>query len=300
MSAKRCALCGQTRELELSHIVPKFVIRYLKKTSLGAIRNKENINKVVQDGEKHYLLCGDCEDLFSIYETKFANKFFYPYMKDNVKEFSYDSDLYYFLISVSWRSLYLDILDFVEHSEEVGIDLQILNCLIEKERGMRDYLLKIQPNVNGIENHILFFEDIKSISNELVSTRPHTTFHRSVTSYTFFYKTLKTYATLTNMMGIILFTLYNKGENERWENTEITNGVGLIKAEKQIIESACADELMLILKSAEKDATKISEKQQELINKKLKDRPEEFIKSKVFEDLKKDFELKKDDIDKKN
>ncbi|MCB2353916.1 hypothetical protein [Clostridium estertheticum] len=298
MVAKRCALCGQTKELELSHIVPKFVIRYLKKTSLGAIRNKENLNKVVQDGEKHYLLCGDCEDLFSIYETKFANKFFYPYMKDDVKEFNYDSDLYYFLTSVSWRSLYLDILDFVEHSEKVGIDLQIINCLIEKERGMREYLLKKQPNVKGIENHILFFEDIKNMSTELVSTRPHTTFHRSITSYTFFNKELKTYATLTNMMGIILFTLYNKGEKERWENTEITNGVGLIKAANQVIESICADELVLILKDAEQDATKISEKQQEAINKKVKDRPEEFIKSKVFEDLKKDFDLKKGDTDK--
>ena len=163
---------------------------------------------------------------------------------------------------------------------------------------MRDYLLKKQSNVTGIDNHILFFEDIKNISTELVGTRPHTTFHRSITSYTFFNKNEKTYATLTNMMGIILFTLYNKGEKERWENTEITNGVGLIKAVKQVIEGACAEELILILKDAEQDATKISEKQQEAINKKVRDRPEEFIKSKVFEDLKKDFDLKKGDTDK--
>lgn len=62
MSNKPCALCRENKELELSHIVPKFVIRYLKKTSTGAIRNMENPNKIAQDGEKHYLLCGDCED----------------------------------------------------------------------------------------------------------------------------------------------------------------------------------------------------------------------------------------------
>lgn len=104
MATKPCALCRQSKELEISHIIPKFVIRYLKKTSVGAIRNTQNPNKVVQDGEKHYLLCGECEDLFSIYETKFANTFFYPYMKDNEKVFNYDSDIYYFLTSVSWRS----------------------------------------------------------------------------------------------------------------------------------------------------------------------------------------------------
>jgi len=59
-------------------------MRHLKKTAFGAIRSMGDFNRVVQDSEKHYLLCGDCEDLFSTYETKFANKFFYPYMKDNI------------------------------------------------------------------------------------------------------------------------------------------------------------------------------------------------------------------------
>ena len=72
------------------------MFKYLKKTSIGALRSIHNPNKVVQDGEKHYLLCGDCEDLFNKYETIFANTFFHPYMSNNVKEFNYDSDLYYF------------------------------------------------------------------------------------------------------------------------------------------------------------------------------------------------------------
>ena len=291
MPIKQCSLCRETKELELSHIVPKFVIRYLKKTSVGAIRNLESPDKVVQDGEKHYLLCGDCEDLFSTYETKFANTFFHPYMRDNVKSFNYDNDIYYFLTSVSWRSLYLDILDFVERTEDVGIDTETLDCLIAREQEMRNYLLKKQPNVAGIEHHIFFFEDIKSITNDLVATRPHTTFHRSITSYTFFNKELKTHATVTNMMGIILFTLYSKGKQEKWVNTEITNGVGLIKAENQKIESVCGNELIEMLNNAKKATSETSEKQKELINSRVQAKLEEFKKSKTFEDLKKDFNL---------
>ncbi len=56
MPIKQCALCRQVKELELSHIVPNFVIRCLKKTSVEAIRNLENPDRVVQDVEKHYLL----------------------------------------------------------------------------------------------------------------------------------------------------------------------------------------------------------------------------------------------------
>lgn len=291
MPIKQCALCRRFKELELSHIVPKFIIRYLKKTSVGAIRNMENPNRVVQDGEKHYLLCGDCEDLFSKYETKFANSFFYPYMKENQKEFQYDYETYYFLTSVSWRSLYLDILDFVANAEEVGIDTETLDCLIAREGQIRNYLLKKQQNVPGIEHHVFFFEDIKSITNDLINTRPHTTIHRSIGSYTFFYKELKTYATVTNMMGIILFTLYNKGKREKLINTEIINDSGIIKAENQIIESVCGNELTVMLNNAKRAASEINEKQRALINERVQTKIEGFKKSKTYEDLSKDFKL---------
>lgn len=292
MPIRQCALCRQVKELELSHIVPKFVIRYLKKTSVGAIRNMENPDRVVQDGEKHCLLCGDCEDLFSTYETKFANSFFHPYMKDNQKEFYYDYEIYYFLTSVSWRSLYLDILDFVVNAEDVGINTETLDCLIVREEQMRNFLLKKQPNVEGIEHHILFFEDVKSIANDLIETRPHTTIHRSLGSYTFFCKEQKTYATMTNMMGIILFTIYSKGKQEMWINTEIVNGLGSIKAENQMMEGVCGNELAEMLINAKRATSGISEKQSKVINERVQTKIEDFKKSKTFEDLMKDFNLK--------
>ncbi len=288
---RRCALCHEIRELEESHIIPKFVFRHLRKTSQGALRSLDNPNKVIQDSEKHYLLCGECEDLFSTYETKFANKIFYPYQKNAVKEFNYDSDIYYFLTSVSWRSLYLDILDFVEHSSDIGIDVDILNCLIEREKNMREYLLKKKSTVEGIENHIFFFEDIKEFFNKPKGIKPHFTFHRGETSYTFFNKSTHTYATITNMMGIILFTLYNKGEGEYWENTELINGNGRLIAENQKIQSVCGNELIDIMKRSKEGVVKTSEIQKEKIYKKIKDNPEYFTKSKAFEALKKDFNI---------
>lgn len=77
----KCALCGKETQLELSHTVPKMAVRTLKKTAIGNIRSTENPNKTIQDSEKLYILCGDCEDLFSEKETWFANKVFHPYLK---------------------------------------------------------------------------------------------------------------------------------------------------------------------------------------------------------------------------
>lgn len=67
----KCALCGNEAELELSHILPKFLFRYQKKSSpTGNIRSVVNPNRIVQDGEKLPFLCGGCEDLFSRYCEK--------------------------------------------------------------------------------------------------------------------------------------------------------------------------------------------------------------------------------------
>ena len=109
----KCALCGEDKELQLSHIIPKFVGKYLKKTSIGKIRSQQNPNRTLQDIEKHYLLCHDCEELFSASERYFANTVFYPYKKEKLAIFGYDKRLFYFITSLSWRSLYLDVIDFV-------------------------------------------------------------------------------------------------------------------------------------------------------------------------------------------
>lgn len=291
MPKGNCALCHEFKELELSHIVPKFVIRYLKKTSFGAIRNMDNPNRIVQDGEKHYMLCGACEDLFSAYETKFANKFFYPYMIDSKKEFNYDQETYYFITSVSWRSLYLDILDFVKNHDAYGVDMNTLDNLIKKEKCMREYLLKKNSEIDGVENHIFFFDDLLDVEKSYAELRPHATFHRGIISYTFFNKQLNSQATITNMMGIILFTLYSKGPEEYWENTEIHNGNGRIEARNQIVQSVCGNELTEILDLAKQKLDNISENQMSKIVDKVKADPDNFAKSKAYEDLMKDLNL---------
>ena len=107
----KCALCGNEAELELSHTVPKMAVRTLKKTAIGNIRSTENPNKTIQDSEKLYMLCGDCEDLFSEKETWFASKIFHPYLKKEKTIFDYDENLAYFITSVSWgRAWILKIL----------------------------------------------------------------------------------------------------------------------------------------------------------------------------------------------
>ena len=76
----QCRLCGSNADaLKQSHIVPRFVGRWLKDGSITPyFRYGGNMDKRSQDLPSIELLCGRCENLFSAWETKFANEIFYP------------------------------------------------------------------------------------------------------------------------------------------------------------------------------------------------------------------------------
>ena len=79
MPTSPCRLCGATKELQESHILPGFVFRWKKETSAtGYLRFGQQPNLRVQDGVKLHLLCRDCEQRFNNWETEFANRIFHP------------------------------------------------------------------------------------------------------------------------------------------------------------------------------------------------------------------------------
>ena len=198
----------------------------------------------------------------------------------------------YFITSVNWRSLYLDILDFVENSV-VGIDA--LECLIESEKIMNEFLRGKRNDLGKIENHIFFFDDIKELfvdASNFADLKPHATFHRGIGSYTFCYEDEKTYGTLTNMMGVILVTLYHKGQREVWNNTEILNGVGRIEAKDQQIQSVFGNELIHIMETAKKASEAMSVAQQKKAEDRIKAAGEDVKNYSVFQDWMNDMDLK--------
>lgn len=291
---EKCALCSSKEQLERSHIIPKMVVKKLKETSTGLIRNTHSPNVTVQDSEKYPMLCGACEDLFSKYEKYFSDIMFQPFINKETIRYEYDERLFFFLTSLSWRSLYLDLLDFVE-SHVVGIDA--LECLINAEKTMREYLLKKREDIGSIEHHIFFFDRIESISgkSKIVEEdlKPHATFHRTEFSYTVCFEKEKTYATITNMMGLFVVTLYSKGNDEDWNNTQIYNESGVIEARSQFMQSVICNELEDIMIRVKNASESMSEKQKEKIKERIDKIGIDMTSSPVFQDWVDDAELKK-------
>lgn len=163
-----CKLCGQEDELKESHFIPKFVGKWIKRTSVtGYIREKNELNKRAQDIAKEYWLCGCCEQLFSGWEREFANRVFYPFVNEGKSEASYDNWMSKFCASLSWRTLaYIRNKNPKEEQ-----DLERKHLLDGAQEHLRKYLLGEESNLYEYEQHLFPLEKIASTdSNELPSS----------------------------------------------------------------------------------------------------------------------------------
>lgn len=114
-----CHLCGQDKELAESHLIPKFVFRWMKNSGGNYFRTPLNPNVRMQDGFKKHLLCFDCEQKFSKYEKWFADNIFFPHLNKKNEFLEYNENLGNFIVSVLWRRLLLKKLENEPFYEEV-------------------------------------------------------------------------------------------------------------------------------------------------------------------------------------
>ena len=153
--SEECRLCGEEADLQNSHVIPRFVIRWIKNTSATSLlRGAEDPDTRIQDYHEK-MLCEDCEQSFSDYERMFATNIFYPYLNDETAEFEYDEYLKKFIISISWRLIVSKLTDLnnlkkhhreaLEDAEEIWRD--ILND---------DLSLRSDP----YSHHVIFLDDV--------------------------------------------------------------------------------------------------------------------------------------------
>ena len=110
MPIGKCRSCESNSKLSESHIIPKFVYKWLKTdTDGGVLRFGDNPSKPRQDGIKDNLLCQKCENLFNTWETPTSAKVFHPLVRDQMLQIPYEDWFLKFCVSVSWRILMIHI-----------------------------------------------------------------------------------------------------------------------------------------------------------------------------------------------
>lgn len=159
-----CRLCREKHHLKNSHLIPKFVFKYLKECSItGRFRNPNNPNIPCQDGIKLPFLCHDCEEKFSKYERYFYQDIFKEI--ESKESFKIDvAKMKYFILSVSWRVLQSDLEKIINNTSKLikGIPdftKKEKEALIEVAENWRIALL--EENHNVISQFTMYFIPLK-------------------------------------------------------------------------------------------------------------------------------------------
>ena len=159
-----CRLCKREAELQLSHIVPAFVYRWLRESSgNGFLRTTATPNLRVQDGPQEHWLCADCEARFGRDEASFATQLFHPYLAASGNRFLYGPWLLRFCASVSWRNLQLQL----EHKTDQDFTENQRNWIQEAESTWRQYLLEEIDHPGRFRQFLLPLDRIESAREDL-------------------------------------------------------------------------------------------------------------------------------------
>lgn len=277
-----CALCLETRNLKESHIIPRFIGKWLKETSItGHFRSVLEPNKRVQDLTKKYLLCGKCEQKFSDSEKPFAEKIFKPHHQ-GCKSFTYDEWLLKVIISIQWRLI-------VDRKHTIsGMSDELLNEFDIAQEVFRRYLNDEVDDCGEYSHHLFFLDTIESMNVEIFGDSPNMYFLRSIdaTIASNGHSTLFIY---TKLPGLIINSHITPNNMEGWNDTLIFKN-GTITIPQSCEVEGYGD--FLNSRIEESRNYKISSIQQEKIEESVKKNINKIESSKTYEAVLADSKLK--------
>jgi hypothetical protein len=137
-----CLICTDGELSEYGHIIPKFVMRWLKHASgLNSFYLDNDPALKVSDTPAIKILCNVCEDRLGIYEKNFTDNYFKKfYRKQSLRPVR--DELYIFAISVAWRIVVTT--GFLKDTEKT-ID-QFTSIYTSVENEMRSFLQDFNYN----------------------------------------------------------------------------------------------------------------------------------------------------------
>ena len=229
MERQKCLLCQNEAELQLSHILPAFVFRWLRESSGGGhLRLGMEPNKRVQDGLKRYWLCESCEGKLNLSEMVFATKLFYPYLKASGEQYRYSHWLMHFCTSLSWRVLKF----YLEEAHLNDWSTEALGYIEKAEKIWRELLLGERPHPEAFQQHLLPLDQLKSASGKLAPSINRYLMRAVDMDLCRGEQIIFTYAKLGRF---VVLGFVHEPNPKRWGGTKVNANQGIIHPQKFIL-----------------------------------------------------------------
>ncbi|MFZ4701829.1 MAG: hypothetical protein ACOYMG_17425 [Candidatus Methylumidiphilus sp.] len=281
-----CRLCGAKGDLELSHLIPKFIGRWSKKTSItGYFRDSHETQKRRQDLAKEYWLCGQCEDLFSTWENEFAAKVFFPFVDEDVHTVEYGPWLAKFCASVSWRTLTY----IVSKNLTSVVDTEYVRFRDRAEERLRKFLLGTSTNLFENEQHLFPLDEVKSTTIENAPSHLNRYFLRTIAMDVI--GNSKVNYIYTKLPKFIILGIIRDDTSSTMRSSRVALGSGLISPRKFVWTHGIGEYIMEKVEEIRVLSDRIPQKQQEKIEAELLSDLERAKKSKLFKAIEEDVRL---------
>jgi hypothetical protein len=248
--------------IKKSHVISALVYRAIKSDSpTGYFRNPNNPNRRFQDGDKTALLCRDCETRFGDAERQFNDQLFSDFHHHDCDTFDYGPWLHYFMTSIAWRTLVLDLPGLEADAENPPA---IVAKLSEMEELMRDYLLGNNRIGRCISNHAVAWTKGDSASRSLAAIGPNVLIRRSVFGYMILDRRRGYAGILHNLAGFMCFCIAKGKPTDVWRRTRIAPEGGRI-APPQVVNSWLMGELLNCIVEAATIRRALSDRQRDKV-----------------------------------
>ena len=251
-----CKLCRQDKILLQSHIIPKFIVSWLKETGSGFFRMATSPNIKYQDFPKRRLLCSDCEQRFSSKEEYFSRKVFYPYIETKPAHIYYSQSLHYFLVSVLWRILAADPGKYKKQCRKFSKELE------ETEEDWRLYLIAKKTSIKS---------DVHLFISDILETATIPVRHFNVYMARGIDATIATSSSdclvYCKLARFCIFSPLMSYDLSKWVNTKISNGKGKLIIPQKLLDGRIGDFFLDRIRSAYAEYNRnISERQRQKIH----------------------------------
>jgi len=285
-----CRLCRTESDLQLSHIIPKFIYKWFKETSASPMRDSRNPNVRIQDGEKSYLLCSNCEELFSKWENTFSQNIFHPLHQEKREKYYYQYGEWClkFVVSISWRVLV--------YGKENGLNHFSIEQMAKADEALenwREFLLSNRKSPAPFDQQLFPLSKITDHSIANLSPFINRYFLRAVdVDIACSDKRAFTYVKMGKMM---LFGLIQENHPNHWKNGKIRVTHGVIGNEKYVLPFGLDKYISDRANKAANIYPSMSPNQQNKIQQYTLANEVKIGQSEIFKAMKQDFELFGDD-----
>lgn len=273
-----CQLCLKNADLKLSHIVPKFVWRWLKESAPGGIRTNRNPNLRIQDGPKTYLLCAECEQRFSDWEKPFCERVFLPLHNPEpvTTSIRYEGWALKFAVSVSWR-----VLTFFEHEASTKHFTPLQRQLADEAlETWRRFLLGELENPGDFNQHLLPTDVIESYQGPKISSSLNRYLLRNV--HIDVISTQSSAYVYTKMCRLILFGRIHEKYPKHWRGMQLRLRRGDIRPRDYLLPAGIAEYMNRKADEARRALESLSPRQYKVVDAEFDKNVDAIANSEIF------------------